>query len=930
MLKYDKNATQSIQSKLIQITRQFLNELGRDRAADAISISSSLDKDLTIDSLGKVELIHRIEAAFGIEISDTLLAEAKSLNDIAEAILIAEPSIQKIHEITKVDLLKPAYDPKQANTLVEILFGRAAEDPNRPHVYLQNEEEKEKVITYQHLLEQSRLVAQGLVQYGVSVGDTVAIMLPTCEDFFYVFFGILLIGAIPVPIYPPLRPDKIEEYALREANILRNAEVKLLITFHQAERLSQLLRVFISSLQAVVTCDALRNNGKPIPKVEITSEMPVLIQYTSGSTSLPKGVLLSHYNLLSNMRAAGEAIQISPSDVGVSWLPLYHDMGLIGAWLTSFYYAIPVVIMSPLSFLSRPERWLWAIHYHRATLSAAPNFAYELCIRRIDEQKLKGLDLSSWRLSFNGAEAVNPRTIKDFTEKFAPYGLSNKTMFPVYGLAESTVALCFSPINREPKVDRIQRDAFELYQEAIPGTGKESYLEFVSCGSAIPLHELRVVDEMGSATKERKVGEIQFRGPSSMIGYYRQADETLKIKQNDWIISGDLGYIAEGELYITGRKKDMIIKAGRNYYPPEIEEVTSQIAGVRKGCVIAFGVSDQKAGTEKLVIVAETKDQNNLPYYKIKEEIIEKNAAVLDIVPDEIILVKARTIPKTSSGKLQRSACKQMYMDKKLARRQFPLWVQITKLTGLGLKQKALRWLKTAARFIYSLYIILLGCIGFCLVFPWVMLLPEKHVSSLIKIGVKTWFFLIGLPLHVEQEEDLTSVKAIYVANHASYMDGLVLLAVLPVNVKFVMKKELLKIPLLSGVLKKLKYIAVDRVDFLNSLADKEVILNSIQQNNALAFFPEGTFTRAPGLRPFKMGAFVVAAETNTPVFPVSLRGTRQILRGNNPLFDFGRIEIVIGKRIDPESAGWEGATRLHGLSKQFIAENCGELVLGY
>ncbi|HRE31309.1 MAG TPA: AMP-binding protein, partial [Candidatus Berkiella sp.] len=202
--------------------------------------------------------------------------------------------------------------------------------------------------------------------------------------------------------------------------------------------------------------------------IHINEKMPGLIQYTSGSTSLPKGVLLTHENLLANIRAIGQAIHLTSSDVAVSWLPLYHDMGLIGSWLNSFYHANTIVIMSPLSFLSRPERWLWTIHYHRATVTGAPNFAYELCIRRISEKNLAGLDFCSWRLSFNGAEAVNPRTLENFIKKFSPYGFKEKTMYPVYGLAESSVALTFPPLNRAPKIDVIDRTIFQTEQKAIP------------------------------------------------------------------------------------------------------------------------------------------------------------------------------------------------------------------------------------------------------------------------------------------------------------------------------------------------------------------------------------------------------------------------------------------------------------------------------
>ena len=266
-------------------------------------------------------------------------------------------------------------------------------------------------------------------------------MQPTNPGFFYTFAGVLLANCIPVPIYPPLRPHQIEAYAKQEAKILRNAEVRMLVTFHEAEHLSKLLRAFIPSLKHVTTVNSLLKNDEKASFFGAKADDFALIQYTSGSTSAPKGVLLTHQNLLSNIRTFGEFGHMNHQDVLVSWVPLYHDLGLIGMWLSSLYHGIPLVVMSPLTFLTRPERWLWAIHYHRGTISGGPNFAYELCIRKIEPEQIEGLDLSSWRAAVNAAEAIQPKTMERFTEKFAPYGFKPEAYRPAYGLAESTVCL---------------------------------------------------------------------------------------------------------------------------------------------------------------------------------------------------------------------------------------------------------------------------------------------------------------------------------------------------------------------------------------------------------------------------------------------------------------------------------------------------------
>ncbi|WDT80388.1 MAG: AMP-binding protein [Candidatus Manganitrophus sp.] len=339
----------------------------------------------------------------------------------------------------------PPRPPASASSLPEVLLSRAEREADRPHIYLPQEDGTEQKITYGQLVDAAGAVAQGLLEQGLRRHETVALMLPTGSDFFFTFFGVLFAGGIPVPLYPPVRMDQIEEYARRQIAILQKADARFLIASGRVEGLGRLLQPMVPGLSDVTTFEALRRAASERPKVDLRAEDPALIQFTSGSTGLPKGVLLAHENVLANIRAIGQAAQIGPGDVGVSWLPLYHDMGLIGSWLGALYFGIPITILSPLTFLTRPERWLWAIHYHRGTHSAAPNFAYELCVRKIDERAIEGLDLSSWRVAFNGAEPVSPETLERFTKRFAPYGFRKETFFPVYGLAESSVALTFPP-----------------------------------------------------------------------------------------------------------------------------------------------------------------------------------------------------------------------------------------------------------------------------------------------------------------------------------------------------------------------------------------------------------------------------------------------------------------------------------------------------
>ncbi|MGH9805051.1 MAG: fatty acyl-AMP ligase [Candidatus Acidiferrales bacterium] len=577
-----------------------------------------------------------------------------------------------------------------AETITQALVERARLAPDQTHINLLDEEERATPITYAELFSGAAAVARALQRRGVAPGDRVGLMLPTSREFFHSFLGTLLAGAVPVPIYPPVRIDKIEEYAERQTALLTNAEARLLITFSAAERLARLLRPRVASLGSVVCAERLAKEENP-PTGSLdgfedgaTSRDLALIQYTSGSTSDPRGVALSHGNLLANLRAIGYGVGARPDDVTVCWLPLYHDMGLIGCWLFSLYYGLPIVALSPLAFLRQPERWLRAIQRYRGTLSPAPNFAYELCVRKINGAALDGLDLSSWRVALNGAEPISPDTLARFEERFRPYGFRPETMMPVYGLAESSVALAFAPLSEPPRIDRVARKGFQCERRAVPAADSDAEaLRFVSVGRALPEHEVRIVDDNDKPVGERIEGHLQFRGPSAMQGYFRNPDATRAARTDDgWHRTGDLAYCGEGELFITGRSKDLIIKAGRNIYPQEIEEAAAEAEGARRGCIAAFSAPDPRTGTEQLVVVAETRVKNPAARAKLAGEIKRRVSALCCAAPDVVRLVAPQTVPKTPSGKLRRAACRQLYLEEKLEAPRTPAWLQLARLVS--------------------------------------------------------------------------------------------------------------------------------------------------------------------------------------------------------------------------------------------------------
>ncbi|MBL8375711.1 AMP-binding protein, partial [Accumulibacter sp.] len=627
-----------IPARLLRVVSVMVEETRPGRVG-RVSMSSHLERDLGLDSLARVELLLRVGSEFGKSLPEAALAEAETPQDLLR--FIDRAGAEQFAAIaTHLGMSSgPISIPEQAGTLVEVLEWHVERTPQRPHVLLyggdQQGDFRADTITYRHLLDQARRVATGLVSRGLLPRQAVALMLPTGSDYLTSFFGVMLAGGIPVPIYPPARLAQIEDHLRRHARILANAEAVFIITVPQAKGVAALLRAEAPTLTEVLTPEELASEPMTL-LYRAAPEDIAFLQYTSGSTGDPKGVVLSHANLLANLRAIGEAVGACSDDVFVSWLPLYHDMGLIGAWFGSLYFGMRLVLMSPLAFLSRPARWLRAISHHRGTLSPAPNFAYDLCARKLADADLEGLDLSSWRLALNGAEPVSPATLQAFAERFAPYGLRPEAITPVYGLAECSVGLAFPPLGRGPRIDLIQRKALVNRKCALPAaSGDVDAMRVPACGRVLPRHEIRVVDEAGYELPDRRVGQLQFRGPSATSGYYRNPLASAALFRDGWLDSGDFAYTVEGEIYLTGRVKDLIIRGGRNLYPYELEQAVGNLAGVRRGCVAVFASRDPVNAMERLVVLAETREDDPGRREALRQKINEVAVEAIGMPADE-------------------------------------------------------------------------------------------------------------------------------------------------------------------------------------------------------------------------------------------------------------------------------------------------------
>jgi fatty-acyl-CoA synthase len=915
-------------------TRALAIETGGERAGRAVSETASLERDVGLGSLERVELVSRIERRTGRTFGDSVL-QAETCQEIAAALqgpLAAMGAADASARNTESQVPLATGPERLESTVDRALAKRAEEAPDRVTIFLSEDDGSEREITYSDLFEGASAIAAGLASRGITRGDTVALMLPTGFDFLRSFQGTLLKGAIAVPIYPPIRLDRLAEYAERQGGILRSAGVKIMITVAKAKVIAEVLKSIVPTLREVVTATELAEGPTAGLRMspQTRPEDPAFIQYTSGSTGSPKGVLLTHQNLMANIRAIGLGLDARESEMGVSWLPLYHDMGLIGSWLFTMASGYPLALRSPLSFLARPERWLRDIHRRKGTMSAAPNFAYELCIRRIRDEDLEGVDLSSWRCALNGAEPVRPETIDRFVERFSKFGFRRETMMPVFGLAECSVGLSFPPVQRGPRFDRVERAAFEQ-GHATPAADRDAHATvFVSAGRALPEHEIKVVNDAGEALPEREVGHLLFRGPSMTSGYYRNEEATRAIqREGGFLDTGDLAYIADRELYIAGRVKDLIIRGGRNFVASEIEQAAAGVPGVRDGCVAAFGVTDARTGSEQIVVVAETRARSTEDRDAIERRVIESVANAIGSPPDVVRLVKPGSVPKTSSGKIRRNDTKALFIAGDLGREKGDTALDRLRLLGLVLRSA---FGTAASRCLLALRAFkLFGALALyapisAIVLPFLRPAAARafeRASAKIALRLLTPHASIRGSLSL-----LPGNAAVIVSNHSSYLDVIALKALLDDNFIFVAKREALDYPLISRFLRQSRHLGVERNDAKRSAQDASSVTEALKQGEHVLMFPEGTFTHEDGVRPFRLGAFRSAMDAQCPIIPVALSGTRAMLRDGQIVPRRGRVSLWIGEPLRAEGESFRDLVALRDQARDIIGKESGEVLL--
>ncbi len=566
------------------------------------------------------------------------------------------------------------YTPPPTTNIADVLDYWAAERPEQPAFHFTDGEGSDERITYAELQRASRAIAVALMQRGLT-GKQALLMFPPGLEFIKAFFGCMCAGAVAVPAFTPRRNRNVK----RLQAISDDAEAMVALTvagvrdrtagaLDDTPRLKELEWLAVDKIPTELASQWTSPNFAP--------EHLALLQYTSGSTGTPKGVMLSHKNIMHNVKAIVYSFEPSQAGSGISWLPTYHDMGLVGGVLEPLFYGRPNVLMSPMAFLQKPVRWLRAMTQYRATISGGPNFAYDLCSQKITDQQMEGLDLSAWSVAFNGAEPIRPATLAAFCDKFGKVGFRREAFLPCYGMAETTLIVTGAYSKKVPRLGRFDGKALDEHRVVRVPAGHENERLLVGCGRVLPEEEVAIVEpETCVRLPEHQVGEIWIRSPSVGSGYWNKKEATeesfhARLANGDdnglnYLRTGDLGFIGDGELFVTGRLKDLIIVRGVNRYPQDIERTVEQTDNrLQAGAVGAFAL--EMDDQERLIIVAETERRRHKDWSDVIEKVRRNVTAEHELPPDGIVLVRFGSIPKTSSGKIQRGACREDFLNDQL------------------------------------------------------------------------------------------------------------------------------------------------------------------------------------------------------------------------------------------------------------------------
>lgn len=553
-------------------------------------------------------------------------------------------------------------------TLAHLVHANYQQRPEKTAIVLQHAGQEDKIISYRHLVEGAERYARTYNREGLQPGEVVILIIQHGEDLVYAFWGAILHGTIPAIM--PFLTEKLspERYRADLSALVGITKPSAIVTYPDFEEEARAALPEDSSVRIVLRTDRLEPEAEPNfatqRGLQHASEDIVLLQHSSGTTGLQKGVALSHQAVLNQLETYRKSIQLRDDDVLVSWLPLYHDMGLIAGFLMPILTATTLVLMSPFDWVRAPYRLFQAVSQYKGTLSWLPNFSYNFCAQKVRDRDLQGVDLSSWRVITNCSEPVKWDSHQAFYNRFKAYGLREEALQCSYAMAENVFAVTQTPAGTLPITDEIDREFYINERKAIAPREGHPALKMMSSGQAIPNTKIRILDEKHHHDlPDRVIGEIALQSDCMLTGYYNRPDATEKAFKHGWYLTGDYGYTLNGEVFVAGRKKDMIIVGGKNVYPQDLEALAYEVPGIHAGRAVAFGIEDAKAGTEEVVIVAEVDTEDEAERQQIADALrqhITKNSAVALRYAH---IVGKKWILKTSSGKTARSANREKFLQ---------------------------------------------------------------------------------------------------------------------------------------------------------------------------------------------------------------------------------------------------------------------------
>jgi len=547
-------------------------------------------------------------------------------------------------------------------TLLDLAQRQYAHRPDSTAVIFIPPSGDTQTITYRQFFDNAGHYAGALRDVQVAPRDLVILVMEHSEALLYAFWGAMMLGAIP-SIFPFLS-DKLDPQMYFErvkALVTHSGATAVIASEPFAPSLTSLLEG--SNVRVITESHLKPGRGQASFTPGVSGQDIAFLQHSSGTTGLQKGVALAHGAVLNQIASYSAAIRLTDEDRIVSWLPLYHDMGLIAGFILPIAQGISLVLMSPFHWVRDPKILLWAIHNHGGTLCWLPNFAYNFLATRVRDNVIEGVSLSTMKAFVNCSEPMRVESHRMFTQKFAPYGLKPEALTTCYAMAENTFAVTQGGIDSPVTVDPISRASLSEHHRADPAKEGDLTMEMLSCGTAIPNCTIQIVDENRKPLPDRQVGEVAVRSDSMLSGYYHRDDLTAQVMFDGWYLTGDLGYVAGGELYITGRKKDLIIVGGKNVYPQDLEAIANDVPGVHPGRVVAFGVPDERLGTEAIVLVCEVDTEDDDERNAIGREVRARIAQQTETAVSNVLLVDAKWLHKTSSGKIARGANREKYLQ---------------------------------------------------------------------------------------------------------------------------------------------------------------------------------------------------------------------------------------------------------------------------